>query len=60
MSDTNPRFGSSFEDFLKEEGIVEEVNAAAIKHILAWQLVQEMKRQGISKPYGTDARGTRR
>lgn len=49
MSDTNPHFGSSFEDFLKEEGIAEEVNAAAIKHVLAWQLVEEMKRQGISK-----------
>ena len=49
MSDTNPHFGSSFQDFLKEEGIAEEVNAAAIKHVLAWQLVEEMKRQGISK-----------
>jgi len=45
----NPDFGSSFEDFLQEQGIAEHVNAAAIKHVLAWQIEQAMKEQGISK-----------
>ena len=36
MTEKNPHFGSSFEDFLQEEGIADEVNAAAIKHVLAW------------------------
>jgi len=45
----NPHIGSSFEDFLQEEGIAEEVNATAIKHVLAWQIAEAMKEQGISK-----------
>ena len=49
MTTENPHFGSSFEDFLREEGIAEAVNAAAVKHVLAWQIEQEMKAQGISK-----------
>jgi antitoxin HicB len=46
---TNPHFGSSFEDFLKEEGIYEEVTNHAIKRVLAWQIEQAMKAEGISK-----------
>ncbi len=30
--------GSSFDSFLEEEGIREEVDTAAIKRVLAWQL----------------------
>ena len=41
--------GSSFEDFLEEEGIREEVEAAAIKRVLAWQFAQEMERQHKTK-----------
>lgn len=46
---TNPHFGSSFEDFLKEEGIYDEVTAHAVKRVLTWQIEQAMKTQGISK-----------
>jgi antitoxin HicB len=41
--------GSSFDDFLKEEGIYETVQVAAIKRVLAWQLEQAMAVQKISK-----------
>ena len=41
--------GSSFDDFLKEEGILEEVEAAAVKRVLAWQLLQAMEEENISK-----------
>lgn len=41
--------GSSFDDFLREEGIYEEVTAAASLRVIAWQLQQEMKARGISK-----------
>jgi antitoxin HicB len=41
--------GSSFDSFLEEEGIREEVEALAIKRVLAWQLEQEMKRQQKTK-----------
>jgi hypothetical protein len=45
----NPHIGSLFSDFLKEEGIYEDVSARAIKRVLAWQIEQEMKTQGITK-----------
>jgi hypothetical protein len=45
----NPHTGSSFDDFLKEEGIYEECTAAALKKVLAWQIEQEMRRQNITK-----------
>jgi hypothetical protein len=41
--------GSSFDDFLEEEGIREEVESAAIKRVLAWQFEQEMNRQQKTK-----------
>ncbi|MGC1872503.1 MAG: helix-turn-helix transcriptional regulator [Acidobacteriaceae bacterium] len=41
--------GSSFDEFLEEEGIKEEVESAAIKRVLAWQFEQEMGRQQKTK-----------
>lgn len=41
--------GSSFDDFLEEEGIQDEVVSAAAKRVIAWQLEQEMARQQITK-----------
>jgi len=41
--------GSNFDDFLKEEGILEETHEAAIKRTLAFQIEQAMKEQNISK-----------
>jgi hypothetical protein len=46
---TNPHIGSSFADFLKEEGIFEEVTAHASKRVLAWQIEQAMQAQGLTK-----------
>jgi antitoxin HicB len=46
---TNPHFGSSFDDWLKEQGLYEEVTTHAIKRVLAWQIEQAMKAQRISK-----------
>lgn len=48
-SDVNPHLGSSFESWLDEEGIREEVTAAAIKAVIAEQLMAEMKRLGLTK-----------
>lgn len=45
----HPNEGSSLEDFLEEEGLLEEATALAIKSVLAWQLRQEMERRGLSK-----------
>lgn len=52
MADENnvkASIGSSFDDFLREEDIYEDVQAAAIKRVVAWQLAEEMKRQHITK-----------
>ena len=46
---TNPHFGSSFDDWLKEQGLYEEVTTHAIKRVIAWQIELAMKAQGISK-----------
>ncbi len=43
------RLGSSFDDFLKDEGIYEEVTAGAIKRALTRQIAEAMKAGEISK-----------
>ena len=43
------RIGSSFDDFLKEDGIYEGVTARAIKSVLVRQLDELMRREAISK-----------
>jgi hypothetical protein len=42
----NPHDGSTLEDWLREEGIVDEVKAEADRRINRWQLDEEMKRRG--------------
>jgi predicted XRE-type DNA-binding protein len=46
---TNPRLGSSFESWLDEQGIREDVTAAAVKSVIAEQLAGAMKEQGLTK-----------
>ena len=41
--------GSDLDDFLRDEGILEQVDAAAMKRIIALQIAQLMAEQGISK-----------
>jgi len=41
--------GSSFNEFMKEEGLHEEASAVAIKRVLAWELEQAMETEGVSK-----------
>ncbi len=43
------RVGSSFDEFLKEDGIYEEVTSRAIKRVLARQLAALMKDQDLTK-----------
>jgi hypothetical protein len=37
------RVGGTFEDFLKEQGTLEETNAAAFDRVAAWQAEQQSK-----------------
>ena len=41
--------GSKFDDFLKEEKMYEQVQAAAIKRVVAFQIVEEMKKKNLTK-----------
>ena len=43
------RVGSAFDDFLKEDGIYEEVTTCALKRVLARQLAALMQNEGLSK-----------
>ena len=44
MKKRNKHIGSSLEDFLKEEGVLEETRAVALKETLAWQVQQAMEK----------------
>ena len=48
-SKVNPHAGSSFDDFLKKDGIYEEVQARALKRALAEQLDDAMQSGKLSK-----------
>ena len=41
--------GSSFDDFLEEEGILAETEAVAVKRVIAYQVSQIMEKKHISK-----------
>ena len=45
----NKHRGSSFDEFLKEEGILDEVSAKAQKRLMALQLADIMEDTGLSK-----------
>lgn len=45
----NRHIGSSFDDFLAEEGVREVFQARAVKEVIAWQLAQAMKERHLSK-----------
>ena len=41
--------GSTFDSFLEEEGIREEVEAVAVKRVISWQLAEAMKQKQKTK-----------
>ncbi|ETR69852.1 MAG: hypothetical protein OMM_09247 [Candidatus Magnetoglobus multicellularis str. Araruama] len=45
----NKHIGSSFDDFLEEEGLLAETESVAIKRVLAYQISQLMKSKKLSK-----------
>ena len=49
MAKRNPHAGSNFDDFLKDEGMFEEVQAKALKRALAEQIEESMQAANISK-----------
>lgn len=49
MSKRLRHIGSSLNDFLRDEGILEEARAVAIKEAVAYQVQQAMEKEKISK-----------
>jgi len=49
MKKRKKHIGSSLEDFLKEEGVLEKTCAVALKETLAWQVRQATEKDKISK-----------
>lgn len=41
--------GSSFDEFLREQGLYDQVTSLAWKRVLAWQITEAMRQAGISK-----------
>ncbi|WP_041463759.1 helix-turn-helix domain-containing protein [Pelodictyon luteolum] len=41
--------GSSFDEFLVEEALLDETTAVALKRVIAWQIAEEMKAQNLTK-----------
>ena len=52
--------GSNFDDFLKEEGIITDVEATAVKEVIAFQIHKLMTEQRISKVAMSKRMGTSR
>lgn len=57
---TNKHMGSSFDDFLQEEGLLEECTESAIKAVIAFQIKQIMEKDHLSKTAMADKMGTSR
>lgn len=45
----NKHIGSNFDDFLEEEGILEEIEEVVAKRVFVFQMEKEMKKQKIDK-----------
>lgn len=60
MTKAHKPVGSNFNDFLAEDGLLEEASAIAIKRVIAWQLAQAMKAKGLSKLAMAKRMGTSR
>jgi DNA-binding Xre family transcriptional regulator len=56
----NSHIGSDFDNFLREEGIYDEVEAAGLKKVIAAALEKQMKRRGISVSKLANELGTSR
>lgn len=46
---TNKTIGSSFDDFLEEEGIAEEVETGAVKKLISFQLLEMIQKENLTK-----------
>ena len=50
----NKHVGSDFDEFLQDEGILEESQAAAAKRVIAYQINEAMRKRKITKKEMTE------
>jgi antitoxin HicB len=56
----HPHEGSSIEDFLHEDGSLEEATITAVKRVIAFQIEESMKKQALTKTAMADRMATSR
>lgn len=49
MTKRNHHIGSSLDDLLSEDGVLEEVSVRAIKRVITWQIREAMVTEGLTK-----------
>ncbi len=49
MKNSNKHIGSHFDDFLKDEGLLEQTEVVALKRVIAFQLQDAMKHRHLTK-----------
>ena len=49
MNSKKKHIGSKFDDFLAEEGLLQQVEAVAIKRVVAYQIAAEMRAKHLTK-----------
>ena len=49
MKSIHKNIGENLDDFLRDEGILDEVDATAWKRVIAFQIEQEMKARNLTK-----------
>ena len=60
MRTDNQHVGSGLDDLLNEDGSLEEVSAIAMKRVIAWQIAEAMKTEGLTKKAMADRMHTSR
>ena len=60
MKSKKNRIGSKLDDIFVKDGTLSEVEAVAIKRVLAWQIEQAMKENGLTKSEMAEKMGTSR
>jgi len=49
MNAQHKNIGDSLDDFLESEGLIDEVELTSLKRVLAFQVIELMKEQNLSK-----------
>lgn len=57
---SSDRIGSSLDDLLREDDLLDEVEEVALQRVIAWQLEQERERLALSKSALAERMGTSR